>query len=238
MPLTRLAEALTKWADSHRLLLFDDSVLLGLRCGAPCASILYGVPCQWIAIGKLFGFSGVLQNLDACHHGGYDRDCEMLNGYITCCISPLEIVRCRAALQAIAKRKLCRNAAIVGRILRDRLRAQGLDCWGIGLALWHDAESGGLQNACALHDRLLPPLTLSRSEAEQIVVRTGLYSHLPPLFNSALGRMRVDNPPPFTKASEVIKWHAERIAALEQPRACWQGFLRPAVRRKVAWGQI
>ena len=259
---------LARWTRGHRLLLFEDAVLLGLRCGHPSASQLYAsrlgplVQCHWIAVGKvrstasrtvsscehtpshkhahrllspqLFGFSGVIQNLNADHHGAYPVSAEMLNGYITCAIAPIEVVRCRLVLAAIARRNLCGNAASVGVRLRRRLRAHGLDVWGVGLAIWlaphgeggekHDGmtttaphEDGGgahgsIQNATIAHNRILPPLTLSNADVDDVVVRTGLHSHLPTLLNSALGRTRASVVPPWHKPREVIRWHAAAIA--------------------------
>lgn len=220
-----------------------------------CASALYGVPCQWVAIGKLYGLSGVVQNLAATHHGGYDADCGMLNGYITCAISPLEILRTRTLLGAIASRRLVANAAATGAVLLSTLRAQGLACWGVGFAIWYDPASGGVQNATALHNRLLPPLTLAPDEARQVVVRCGLFSHLPSLLNSALGRTRAAAPPPWADVHAVIQWHAIRIgedagegkgrdeAAARRVGTRVQPAAppprkppRPARRRAVAWG--
>ena len=60
------------WAAAERLLLFEDAVLLGLRCGRPFASCLYPpgtIQMHWIAIGKLYGFSGVVQHVGADHYG-------------------------------------------------------------------------------------------------------------------------------------------------------------------------
>ena len=232
--------ALERWAHSRRLLLFDDSVLLGLRCGAPFASALYGISCHWVAIGKLFGFSGVVQNSRADHHGGYDADVAFLNGYITCNISPLEVLRCRVNLAAIAKRKLWRNAAYVGPRLCAQILAQGLDCWGVGLAIWFDHENGGVQNATTLYNRLLPPLTLTPAAAAEVVVRCGLFSHLPSLLNSALGRTRAREPPRWDDPLAVIQWHAESIAKGEQeaggPREPGAGNPIAVTRRRVAWG--
>ena len=83
-------------------------------------SALYrDVSCQWIAIGKLWGFSGLVQNMNADHYGGYTNDESWLAGYITCAISPLEVLRCRAILRAIAERGLCRNARLTGAMLRS-----------------------------------------------------------------------------------------------------------------------
>ena len=246
------AHALAAWAREQRLLLFDDSVLLGLRCGSPSASFLYGIACHWVAVGKLYGFSGVVQNLKADHYGGYESDASFLNGYITCNISPLEVLRCRVALAAIAKRRLWRNAQAVGPRLIRRLRAQGLDAWGVGLAIWWDSEGGGgVQNATALHSRMLPPLTLSAAEAAEVVARVGLFSHLPSLLNSALGRMQAAHPPPWGRPREVIRWHARSIADDDRGIPSGGGATvaarpeeqqaRPAVgrpkRRIVAWGK-
>ena len=205
--------ALSNWARQHQLLLCEDAVLLGLRCGSPFASLLYpNLQCHWIAIGKLWGFSGIVQCTAIDHYGGYQRAPEWLNGYITCAISPLEVVRCRAILAAVLGRKLCANASASGRRLKLKLRAQGLDVWGVGLALWFDPASGSVQNACALHNRLLPALTLGSdpSELDEVRVRRGLYSHLPSLFNDTTcvgGQL----PPQHTTASEAIAWHAEAI---------------------------
>ena len=235
------AHALARWARVNRLLLFDDSVLLGLRCGAPFASALYGVPCHWIAIGKLYGFAGVVQNMAADHHGGYGADTSLLNGYITCAISPLEVLRCRANLAAIATRALWRNAAHVGPRLVGRMRSSGLDCWGVGLAIWFDNAIGGVHNATTLHNRLLPPLTLTADDADEVVVRCGLFSHLPSLLNSALGRTRADEPPQWEAPAEVIRWHAEKIAADElqqaiHPRGAADSRPMAVTRRQVVWG--
>lgn len=231
------AAALAEFAKRERLLLLEDSVLLGLRCGAPFASLLYRDSelqraIQWIAVGKLYGFSGVVQNTHADHYGGYSTDPELLNGYITCNISPLEVVRCRAILSAVVRRKLCRNAARVGRILCRHLRQAGLRCWGVGLTIWYDPTSGSVHNATVLHNRILPTLTLTEAEAREVVVRQGIFSHLPTLMNSSLGRMCDRQPPPWHDPCQVLRWHARRIAASNLPPP------RPNVlrRRTVAWG--
>ena len=65
----RYVRLLDELARTHRLLLFEDAVLTGLRCGAAFASRLYGcrpdgrpvVRPQWTAVGKCYGFSGVVQ---------------------------------------------------------------------------------------------------------------------------------------------------------------------------------
>ena len=143
--------ALQAWATRHRLLLCEDAVLGGLRCGKPFPSLLYPrLRCHWIAIGKLWGFSGLVECTAADHHGGYARETHWINGYITCVISPLEVLRCRAVLNAIHERRLCENAARSGAALRARLRVQGLDVWGVGLLLWFDPASGSVQNGEAL----------------------------------------------------------------------------------------
>ena len=176
--------AVAEWAAARRLLLFEDAVLMGLRCGRPYASAFYGVEPAWVAVGKLFGFSGVLHNAAACHHGGYGAHPEQLNGYLTCAIAPLEVVRCRVILRAIVERRLCESAGPAGRRLKAHLRAQGLEVWGTGLALWFAPESGCIANAYTLFNRMLPTLTFDADgkEHRRIRVRKGLYSHLPSLF--------------------------------------------------------
>ena len=124
----------------------------------------------------------------------------------------------RNVLSAVAQRRLCANAAATGKVLLRHLRRHGLEAWGVGLAVWYEPSSGGLQNAVALHCRMLPPLTLSAAQCADLVVQRGLYSHLPSLFNSALGRT-TDGPlpcPAWADARDVVMWHAARIEYLDR----------------------
>lgn len=196
---------LAAWAARHRLLLCEDAVLMGLRCGKPFASMLYpGLQVHWVAIGKLYGFSGVVQNSAADHHLGYLADVAFLNGYLTCTLGPVDVLRCRLILGAIATRRLCQSAASSGRRLLATLRASGLAAWGVGLAIWFEPHAGGILNANWYEpadgstSRLLPPLTFGGDprDIDELMVRAsrhGLYSHLPAVlrfFHSKAERSR------------------------------------------------
>ena len=176
----------------HSLLLFEDAVMAGLRCG----SAFLGAVCpaearpDFVAIGKAFGFSGVLANASSTGHVAWRRPPRCLNGYLTMRMSAADLLRAVTIQNVVHERELMRNALQSGRRLRRCLRAQGLDVWGLGLLVGFDDgttsgedSSGGnegcveedgsggtraneqavhaqLLNASASFARMLPPLTL------------------------------------------------------------------------------
>uniref|UniRef100_A0A7S4M3B1 Uncharacterized protein n=1 Tax=Prymnesium polylepis TaxID=72548 RepID=A0A7S4M3B1_9EUKA len=186
--------ALRELLTSKGLLLFEDAVMVGLRCGAPfLGSRCAAAAPDFVAIGKAWGFSGVVARRDVCttlpfevscttatQHGVLNGELQwlyhdwlrQLNGYLTMRISAADVLRAVAVLKAVHSRQLMRNARRSGRRLRERLRAQGLDAWGIGLLVAY--RSGVVLNARDAFSRLLPPLTFGeRTEAWRYVHAVG-----------------------------------------------------------------
>jgi hypothetical protein len=134
------------------------------------------------------------------------------------------VLRCRVILNAIARRRLCERAAHIGQALRGHLRASGIDVWGVGLALWFNPETGGLQNATWFEPtdggshRLLPTLSFGGRDGEevrQVVCRRGpLYSHLPAILKSEVAKVKTRPPPPaWSSFSELMRWVCTRLEA-------------------------
>lgn len=170
-----------------RLLLLEDAVMVGLRCGAPflgCASS--ALQPDFVAIGKAWGFSGVLAHAASALSVRWRRGLPHLNGFLTMRMSAADLLRAVTVLDAVHGRRLVQNARRSGARLRGCLQAQGLHCWGIGLLLgYEDATSsevgqtsrgrtsrGQLLNASAAFSRLLPPLTLGEQPADWAYVST------------------------------------------------------------------
>lgn len=172
--------ALKATLHSRRLLLFEDAVMTGLRCGAA----FLGAACSamhpdFVAIGKAWGFSGVLAHTTSTSNVAWRRPPPYLNGYLTMRMSRADLLRAVTILDAVLQRSLMRNALLSGRRLVRCLRAQGLDVWGLGLLVGFSGDGDGehetsgddsdgdarasgarLLNATAAFSRLLPPLTL------------------------------------------------------------------------------
>ncbi|CAK0824009.1 unnamed protein product [Prorocentrum cordatum] len=143
-------------------LLFEDAVMVGLRTGAPfLGSACSSAQPDFVAIGKAFGFSGVLENTQ--RNLRLRIGSENLNGYLTCRISCADVLRATTVLRSIHSRGLMLNAHERGRRLKMRLRQQGLVVWGLGLMLGYDNERGLMLNAKVLFSRCLPTLAFDES---------------------------------------------------------------------------
>jgi 4-aminobutyrate aminotransferase-like enzyme len=162
------------------LLLFEDAVMSGLRCGAPfLGHVCPAVKPDFVAIGKAWGFSGVIGHCDAMSTATWPhRPPPYLNGYLTMRMSAADLLRAITILGAVHERALISNALRSGRLLRSTLQAQGLDIWGLGLLLGFDDGSDApegqhpavLLNASAAFSRLLPPLTFGTCETDWVYV--------------------------------------------------------------------
>ena len=168
--LARLRELLT----ARRMLIFEDAVMTGLRCGAPFLGDATGLRPDFVAVGKAWGFSGVVAREAAVQLVPWQRSPSYHNGYFTMRMSAADHLRALTVLAAVHQRGLMANALRSGRRLIRCLRAQGLHAWGLGLLIGYDEEAAGtdgttevrLLNASAAFCRLLPPLTLGEAESD------------------------------------------------------------------------
>jgi len=159
--------------DRRQLLLFEDAVMVGLRCGAPfLGAVCRAARPDFVAIGKAFGFSGVVAN-SGC--AGLCKRMKDLNGYLTCRISCADLLRAITVLHNTHSRGLMTNARESGRQLKLSLQKQGLRVWGIGFLLAYDKASGLFLNARVLFARCLPALTFGEHgvDVEEVRVITG-----------------------------------------------------------------
>ena len=142
-------------------------VMTGLRCGAPFLGCACACGVDFVAIGKAWGFSGVVscerqseRGLPQLSPSGGTRPhaqerrralqwiggLRRLNGYLTMRMSAADLVRALAVLEAVHERQLTVSALRSGRRLQQCLQAQGLQVWGLGLLLAFD-EAGGESGA-------------------------------------------------------------------------------------------
>ena len=88
----RFVRALRRLLTRRGLLLMEDAVMVGLRSGAPFLGSLCGGAPDAIAIGKAWGFSGVVINEAAMQHVSTMKPDEprlaWLFGFLTICLLP------------------------------------------------------------------------------------------------------------------------------------------------------
>ena len=176
--------ALRAWLDARAMLLLEDAVLAGLRTGYPfLTGHYYEAEADFVAVGKAYGFSGVIENLrrrDSTAMASLrERQAvptRYLNGYRTMAISALDVLRARAVLRAVVERDLLANARRSGGQLQEHLRAAGMRVWGLGLLLWFNRTTGCPANMLTAFDRLVPPLTFGVQPAEIASVRVATHA--------------------------------------------------------------
>ena len=174
----RFLKALRRLLRSLQLLLLEDAVMVGLRTGVPFMGALVAPP-DFVAIGKAYGFSGLLGQRALV--GGQLGDMPVpwannprfLNGYLTMRMSAADLLRAVTILTAIHERDLVPRARVTGKRLRVLLGAQGLEVRGLGLLLAFEddvADDAGQEpmilNSTVAFSRLLPPLSLGEHHEE------------------------------------------------------------------------
>ena len=182
----RFLRALRTLLSTMQLLLVEDAVMVGLRTGVTFMGAVVAPP-DFVAIGKAYGFSGLLGNRCLASSVAWVKDPRFLNGYLTMRMSAADLLRAVTILTAIHRRDLVRRARASGRRLRALLCAQGLKVRGVGLLLAFedepDEDTGQepmLLNSSVAFSRLLPPLTLGEHDddwtyiSSLVVGRTGL----------------------------------------------------------------
>ena len=217
---------------SNGLLLFEDAVMTGLRCGAPFVGARCpGARPDFVAIGKAWSCSGVVAHRDASKRVPWETVSKrteaassgeitkaaaleyfhenwlhQLNGFFTMRISCADALRASAVLDAVHSRQLMRNARTQGPILRAHLQAHGVHVWGAGLLLGYDSTSGILINVWESFDRLLPPLSFGEHGEDWREIRVVGGADAPRIAERALA---------FTLGAEPTFFGSAEIAALE-----------------------